>query len=87
MVPRPMRPAHNVLVIVAMFLVAGALLPWSSRLRLACAAGAVAIVLLLLVVRMRAHTSAMPGRSESETQARIDQIRSARERRMGRRRP
>src|ERR1035441_5759368 len=33
--PAPLRPAQNALVILASFLVAGSLLPWSPRIRLA----------------------------------------------------
>ncbi len=86
MVPVPMRPAQNALVILATFLVAGSLLPWSPRLRLACAAGAIGIVLLLLVARMRAHSEVSRGRTHDETQSRIERIRAERAARMGRRR-
>ncbi len=84
--PVPMRPAQNALVILATFLVAGSLLPWSPRLRLACAAGAVAIVLGLLVARLRAHAATGRTATTNATQARIDRIRAERARRMGRRR-
>jgi hypothetical protein len=68
-----------------MFLVAGALLPWSPLYRLACAAGAIAIVLLLLVARLRDHSRPTAG-GGGETQARIDRIRAERAARMGPRR-
>ena len=84
--PAPMRPAQNLLVIVAAFLVAGALLPWSPRIRLACASGAIGMVLVLLIVRLRAHSSPLPRRADSRMQARIDRIRADRAARMGRRR-
>jgi hypothetical protein len=84
--PAPMRPAQNALVILAAFLVAGSLLPWSPRLRMACAAGAIGIVLLLLIIRLRAHAGLVPRRADSRTQARIDRIRADRAARMGRRR-
>jgi hypothetical protein len=84
--PAPMRPAQNALVILASFLVAGSLLPWSPRIRLACAAGAIGMVLMLLIVRLRAHANPMLPRSGSRTQARIDRIRAERAARMGRRR-
>jgi hypothetical protein len=86
MVPIPMRPAQNALVILATFLVAGALLPWSARLRIACAAGAIGIVLLLLVTRLRAHTDAARQVAPSKTQTHIDRIRAERAARMGPRR-
>lgn len=85
MTPVPMRPAHNALAIVATFLVAGALLPWSPIYRLACAAGAIAIVLLLLVARVRDHMQPQSG-AGGEMQARIDRIRAERAARMGPRR-
>lgn len=86
MTPAPMRPVHNALVILASFLVAGALLPWSSRFRLACAGAAVAVIVTLLVSRLRAHAGAAQTQAVSDTQARIDRIRAARARRMGPRR-
>jgi hypothetical protein len=85
MSPVPLRLAQNALVILATFLVAGSLLPWSPRVRLACAAGAIGIVLLLLVARLRAHAQAFRGAAEDETQRRIDRIRAERAARMGRR--
>jgi hypothetical protein len=84
--PAPMRPAQNALVILASFLVAGSLLPWSPRIRLACASGAIGVVLLLLIVRLRAHAGPTVRRADSRTQARIDRIRAERTARMGRRR-
>jgi hypothetical protein len=84
--PAPLRPAQNALVILASFLVAGSLLPWSPRIRLACASGAIGIVLLLLMMRLRAHSGPMLHPSDSRVQARIDRIRAERAARMGRRR-
>jgi hypothetical protein len=86
MVPTPMRRGQNALVILATFLVAGSLLPWSPRLRLACVAGVIGIVLLLFVGRLRAHAGAAQTRVNGEVQARIDRIRAARADRMGPRR-
>lgn len=86
MVPGPMRRAQTALVIVAMFLVAGSLLPWNAPLRLGCGAGAIGIVLFLLAVRLRAHAGTARGSAGSATQARIDRIRADRDERMGRRR-
>jgi hypothetical protein len=86
MIPAPMQPAQNVLVMVASFLVAGSLLPWSARIRLACAAGAIGVVLLLLVMRLRSHSSSAQRTIDRKTQARIDRIRAERAARMGRRR-
>jgi len=85
MVPPPMRPAQTALVIIATFLVAGGLFPWSARYRVACVAGVSGIVLVLFVARLRAHTGG--GRSvPSEVQDRIDRIRAERAARMGRHR-
>jgi hypothetical protein len=81
-----MRPAQNALVILATFLVAGSLLPWSPRLRLACAAGAIAIVVCLLAARLRAHAAGERTVATNATQARIDRIRAERATRMGPRR-
>jgi hypothetical protein len=86
MIPAPMRPAQNVLVMMASFLVAGSLLPWSPRIRLACAAGAIGVVLLLLVIRLRFHLGSAQRIVDRKTQARIDRIRAERAARMGRRR-
>jgi hypothetical protein len=86
MVPAPMRPVQNWLVILAAFLVAGSLLPWNPRYRAACAGGAIAIVLLLLVTRLRAHSGNRPSAAQTATQARIDRIRADRAARMNRRR-
>jgi hypothetical protein len=81
-----MGRAQNVLVLFASFLVAGALLPWSPRIRLACAAGAIDIVLLLLLIRLQAHASSTPRRVDRTLQARIERIRAERAARLGRRR-
>lgn len=82
----PMRPVQNALVILALFLVAGALLPWGASLRLMCAGAAIAIVLLLFVTRLRAHGAGASPAAVSDTQDRIERIRAARAARMGRRR-
>jgi hypothetical protein len=71
---------------LATFLVAGSLLPWSSRFRITCAAGAIGIVMLLLVTRLRAHAHAAQDAANSKSQARIDRIRAERSARMGPRR-
>lgn len=81
----PMRPWQNALAIIATFLAAGALLPWSLRFRLTCAFAASALILLLLVVRLRSHGVAVQRRSLDETHSRIERIRADRRRRMGRR--
>jgi hypothetical protein len=86
MIPAPMRPAQNILVMAASFLVAGSLLPWSPRIRLACAAGAIGLVLVLLVMRLRAHTGSTQRAVDRKMQARINRIRAERAARMGRRR-
>jgi hypothetical protein len=85
MLPAPMRRSQTSLVILAAFLVAGALFPWPARYRLACAAGVAAITLMLFVSRLRAHAGT-PAAPVDEAQARIDRIRAARDERMRRRR-
>jgi len=74
----PMRPWQNALAIVAGFLVAGALLPWSSRYRLACALAAIAIVLVLLAARMSAHAKQRAKRTSGDAWSRIERIRAER---------
>ena len=81
-----MGRTQNVLVMFASFLVAGSLLPWSPRIRLACAAGAIGIVLVLLLIRLQGHTSSTQRRADRTLQARIDRIRAERAARLGRRR-
>lgn len=81
----PMRPVQNALAIVATFLAAGALLPWSPRYRLTCAFAAAAIIFVLLALRLRSHARTVERASLGETQARIDRIRADRRKRMGRR--
>lgn len=78
----PMRRWQNGLVILAAFLVAGALLPWG--LRLACALGAITIVLLLFVLRLRAHGVLARGAGDTATLDRVARIRADREQRLGR---
>jgi len=77
---------QNALVIIALFLVAGSLLPWAPTLRIACAAGAIALVLGLLAVRLRGHAATRRRGTDDALQARIDRIRADRTTRMGRRR-
>jgi hypothetical protein len=77
-----MRRWQNGLVILAAFLVAGALLPWG--LRLACALGAIGIVLMLFVMRLRAHSARSEGAGSAATFERIARIRAERETRLGR---
>ena len=74
----PMRPWQNALAIIGGFLVAGALLPWSSRLRLTCAFGAIAIVFILLAARMSAHAKVRTRRSHDDAWSRIERIREER---------
>ena len=81
----PMRPWQNALAIVAGFLVAGALLPWS--LRLACALGAIGIVVLLAVFRLRAHSRDLMQARTSNVYARLEKMRSDRRERFGRNNP
>jgi len=80
-----MRPWQNALAIVAGFLVAGALLPWPQRYRLACAIGAAALVLLLLAARLGAHAKQRARRSSDDSWSRIERIRAARAARSRRR--
>jgi putative effector of murein hydrolase LrgA (UPF0299 family) len=77
-----MRRWQNGLVILAAFLVAGALLPWN--LRLVCSLGAIGIVLLLFVLRLRAHGVRSDSAGTAATLDRIARIRAEREQRMGR---
>ncbi len=81
-----MPPAQNLLVMAASFLVAGALLPWSPRIRLACVTGAIGIVLVLLLIRLRAHSGPAQRMVDRQIQARIERIRAERAARMNRRR-
>jgi hypothetical protein len=81
-----MRPAQNALVIVAAFLVAGALFPWNPRLRIACAVGVFVITLLLFVARLRAHSALGRPAGGDDIAGRVDRIRAERAARMGRRR-
>lgn len=86
MTPAPMRPMQNALVILASFLVAGALLPWPARIRLVCAGAAIALMFVLFVSRLRAHAAGTRPEQISATQGQIDRIRAARASRTGRRR-
>jgi hypothetical protein len=80
-----MRPWQNALAIVAGFLVAGALLPWSPRYRLGCAIGAAALVLVLLAARLGAHAKHRASRSTDDAWSRIERIRAERSARNRRR--
>ena len=71
---------------LAAFLVAGSLLPLSSRLRLACAAAAGGILLMLLIARLKAHVPPAGKVGGDPVQSRIDRIRAERSARMGPRR-
>lgn len=71
-----MRPWQNKLAIIAAFLVAGALLPWS--LRLECALAAIVIVMLLLVMRLRTHAAARQREHTGDILARVERIRAGR---------
>jgi hypothetical protein len=81
----PMRPWQNALAIVAGFLVAGTLLPWPSRYRLACALGAAALVLVLFAARLSAHAKQRSSRSSDDALSRIERIRAERDARTRRR--
>lgn len=85
MTPTLMRPWQNALAIVAAFLVAGALLPWS--LRLACALGAIGIILLLAVFRLHAHSMSLTKRRTADVYGQVERLRAMREQRMSRGRP
>jgi len=71
-----MRPWQNKLAIIAAFLVAGALLPWS--LRLECALAAIVIVMLLLVMRLRTHAAARQRETTDDILSRVERIRGGR---------
>ena len=85
MKPAPLRPAHTALVIVASFLVAGALLPWGDRARIVCSAGAVAIVVALCVLRLREHTPSTDAAEPTADERLVASIRARRAARMRRR--
>ena len=83
-----MRRWQNVLAIVAIFLVAGALFPWWSGLnRIVCAAAAFAIALVLLVSRLQQHAASMTSSRATvkDMESRIDRIRADRDNRFSRR--
>jgi hypothetical protein len=82
----PLPRVHNALVIVAMFLVAGSLLPWNPHCRFVCAAVSVGIVLFLFIARLRSHKGAFASEADRAVRARVERIRAARDARMGRRR-
>ena len=71
-----MRPWQNKLAILAGFLVAGALFPWS--LRLVCAFAAIVIVMLLLVTRLRTHAALRTREHTSDVLSRVERIRAGR---------
>ena len=78
---------QNLLAIVAIFFVAGALWPWSPLNRLVCAAIAVALILVVLVSRLQQHAAMLSGSRSTikDMEARIDRIRNEREQRFRRR--
>lgn len=71
-----MRPWQNKLVILAGFLVAGALFPWP--LRLGCALAAIVIIMILLVVRLRTHAAVKTREHTDDLLSRVERIRSGR---------
>lgn len=71
-----MRPWQNKLAILAGFLVAGALFPWSFRL--VCAFAAIVIVMLLLVTRLRTHAAVQTREHTNDVLARVERIRAGR---------
>ncbi len=85
MIPAPMRPVQNLLAIGALFLVAGALLPWGATPRIVCSGAAIAIAIGLCISRLQMHAGDAQSRTASDTQARIDRIRAERAARMDRR--
>ena len=78
---------HNVLAIVAIFFVAGAVWPWSTLNRYVCAAIAFALIFVVLVSRLQRHATSITGSRSSieDMNARIDRIRADREKRFTRR--
>jgi len=84
--PVPWRPADSRLIALALFLIAGALLQWSGRVRLGCAFAAIGIVMFVLLTRLRQYTRVTRDDGISMNQRRVDRIRAERDARMGRRR-
>ena|GEM_PF-1702704 len=82
--PALMRPWQNYLAIFAIFLVAGAIGPWSPVLKTISAAGAALIALLLFTARMRDHAHTSQNDSTKGTWDRIERMREERSRRSGR---
>jgi Ca2+/H+ antiporter len=77
---------QSLLAIVAIFFVAGALWPWSPLNRLVCAGIAVVLILLVLASRLQQHAAMLSGSRSTikDMEARIDRIRTERERRFRR---
>jgi len=82
--PALMRPWQNYLAIFAIFLVAGAIGPWSPVLKTLSATGAALIALLLFTARMRDHGHTSQNDSTKGTWDRIERMREERSRRSGR---
>jgi membrane protein implicated in regulation of membrane protease activity len=78
-----MRPWQNALAILAAFLVAGGLLPWS--LRLACTIGAIGIVLLLFFLRLGSHRVGVKKKRTDNVYGQVERLREARRTRYDRR--
>ena len=78
---------HNIVAIIAIFFVAGAVWPWSTLNRAACAAVAFALIIVVLISRMQKHASSLTGSRSTiqDAEARIDRIREDREKRFSRR--
>ena len=78
---------HNVLAIVAIFFVAGAVWPWSTLNRYVCAAIAFALIFVVLVSRLQRHASSITGSRSTleDMQSRIERIRADRDKRFSKR--
>jgi hypothetical protein len=78
---------QNLLAIIAIFLVAGAVWPWAALGRLICAALAFALIAIVLVSRLQQHAAGFTGSRATirDMETRIDRIRSEREQRFRRR--
>jgi len=77
----PMRPWQNGIALIATFFAAGALLPWSGRMRLVCAFVAFALIAVLLALRLQTHAGAARSRTDADLLAKIERIRQQRARR------
>ena len=80
-----MRRRQTILVMLAMFAVAGALWPWADKYRYICAGLAALLIAFVAMARVRGHYEQMMKNSGSdETMSRVQQIRDERAKRFNR---